>query len=121
MGYSTMFHVIDVDSDGKKGGIDSWEYENGNGWVQNYNKNFPQYIGFGVDVDLEVIIGKILAIFEGGVETVIYKTILEKIPELKYLLPVKLIALGEALKGKHHIISEPEWPLVPSNIFKIKE
>lgn len=113
-GLSTMFHIIEIPEEKKVGTIYSWEYNVKDGWVQNYNKKFPQKIGFGGNIDLEETAKLINEIVQKDNKPKFYSEIVTCFPELEFLIPDKLIKLGDILKSKYKLSMSPEYPLQPN-------
>lgn len=116
-GLNTMFHVLELFSNSKKGIINSWEYDIKNGWRKNYNLHFPPKIGFGAVLDISTTAKKINKLFQDNKkQPMFYEKIIETIPDVEYLMPEKLIQLGMILKRDYGIQTNPEYPLMPTTI-----
>ena len=112
-GLSTMFHIVELNDIKGTGNIYSWEYNIKDGWQQNYNKKFPPKIGFGKNLDLKETASRINEIVKQDNNPKFYSEIIENIPELEFLIPEKLIKLGNILKSKYNLTVRPEFPLQP--------
>lgn len=111
-GLNNMFHVVELSEHNKTGTIHSWEYNVKDGWTKSNNKNFPSKIGFGANLDLDDVAGKIKDIVSKESKPVFYSEIINEIPDLQYLVPDKLIQLGKILKT-HQLAVNPEYPQEP--------
>lgn len=119
-GFTTMFHILELFNDSKKGIIESWEYDIKNGWKKNYNANFPSKIGFGSDLNIPDTAYKINSLFQKNKKKpMFYSSIVNSIPDIEYLIPDKLIQLGIILNDKYNIKTSPEYPLQPNMIIEI--
>lgn len=117
---SPMFHIIEFENSNNKGSISSWEYNVRDGWTKNLNKYFPPKIGFGGNVDIYETAKSINFLLRKDNQPKLYTDILYEIPELAYIIPEKLIKLGEILKSEFNLTVSPEYPLQPSVVTIIK-
>jgi len=116
-GIQTMFHIIELQEGSRKGVINSWEYDIVNGWTQKDNKAFPPRIGFGALLNISGTAQKINEIYEcQGKIPLFYDAIVKVIPDIQYLIPDKLIELGNILKEQYSLKPTPEYPLDPVKI-----
>jgi len=119
-GFNTMFHVIDLDEHSKQGTIDSWEYDKRNGWTQKLNSFFPPNIGFGANIESSIAADMIYSIFTANNnQPTLYSQIENAIPEIKNVIPDKLVQIGKILKEKYSLIPDPDYPLKPIIITKL--
>lgn len=116
----TMFHVIEFDKNRKVGTVCSWEYNVKEGWSINLNKYFPPIIGFGGVVDLDKVAKSIYQILSEAKTPILYSEILNEFPDLLYLIPEKLVKLGEILKREYNLSVSPNYPLQPNLITFLK-
>lgn len=117
-GFQQMFHVISLEAGGmgKKGQINSWEYTTLDGWQQSENSAFPPRIGYGGKLDIEKTANEIQQTLAEKGKKILFETITDKIPDIKYLIPDELIKLGETLDKNHGICTKPKLPLDPETI-----
>jgi predicted phosphodiesterase len=119
-GFGCMFHVLELNKNSKQGFIESWEHDLVNGWTQKLNKNFPPKIGFGATLNIEETAKKISDLFvKGSLAPMFYVDVIKEIPEIEYLIPIKLEELRNILDTKYSIKTKPEFPLEPQTINQI--
>ncbi len=117
-GLNTMFHIVELEPNKKKGLIRSWEYNIRFGWEKSNNKQFPEVVGFGATNNIKDVGDEIFSILKDGDYPCLYSTILEKIPCLDYLTPIKLQQLSKYMGSKYEIYFEPAFPQKPNIITK---
>lgn len=120
-GFQTMFHVIEFTSDYKKGIIHSWEFNIRDGWQRNYNRKFPYKIGFGANCDLEVTAKSIYDLVSTDSMPKFYEEVLKIEPNLEFMIPERLVILGNILRDKYRLVVDPEYPLIPNKVTLLKK
>ncbi|MBC8767730.1 metallophosphoesterase [Arenibacter sp. BSSL-BM3] len=114
------FHTIQIFKDEKRcnGSIKTWTFIPKRGWqVNNDDNGFHANTGFGFRGEITDLKSKISSIV-GKRKIVDWKDVIEKIPDIKFLIPSESIALEEMLKKDKLLLSGKlsENPDIISNV-----
>jgi 3',5'-cyclic AMP phosphodiesterase CpdA len=114
------FHIITINKHTQAlGEIETWTYFPNNGWQINLDESaFAPYAGFGNTKSLEDLLKEISILLDKK-NYLDWKIVLQKIPELKYLIPADLTRLDEMLKSNDLILDSHLWKK-PNRIFNLK-
>ncbi len=119
LGAENTFHFIEL-SNNKTGIIRSWIYGPKEGWTQKADTYFPCFTGFGVNVNLDDLASKCSDWFlELNSNHIEYRVLVNKFPEIDFLIPSEQKAFDAILKNKHRIQFLPELLNRPQKLFKM--
>jgi len=116
-GLETMFHIVELQPNTRKGTIISWQFDILNGWSQKSNIIFPPRIGFGCTTEITKIASQIHELFINNKKRpLFYEDIVKNIEDIQFIIPEQLIQLNTLLKETYKIKTNPEYPLEPIRI-----
>jgi 3',5'-cyclic AMP phosphodiesterase CpdA len=119
-GINTMFHVLQLNANSRKGNIYSWEFDFVKGWTHKLNEIFPPKVGFGSNRTVDELATAIHNLFiQNAKKPMLFDEILAHEDDLKYTVPEKLISLKKQLLTNYNIITTPEFPIEPIKISQL--
>lgn len=110
------FHIVTL-SDERKGKVETWKFRLSEGWTKaSYETTgIPNIAGFGNREPIESLYLSIKDWFESGKEKVVHwEKVVQKFPQVEYLVPASFIDLGQKLAtdGYEMVPPPPDVPTI---------
>jgi hypothetical protein len=103
-----QFYLIEIDPDeckkrGLVGTVRAWDWASGIGWIDgNDTSGLPPTFGFGARADPTLLAQQIASAITGS-DPVLWASLMEQLPEIRYVLPQDLARVQKELSENHGI------------------